>query len=113
MRRVSLLLSLLALAVGCRTTIAPVRKEPPHMTYVGDKSCSVYDYAAAHDLPDGSKNLGWVQVKRIASDDDATFVALRQKICEMGGDALSQAGWVHDEGDYEPTLLKANAWVLP
>jgi hypothetical protein len=106
------LVALALLAAACRTEIAPIKKEAPHVVYVGDKECSVRDFPGASDLPDGSKNLGWVQVKKAGSDDD-TFVKLREKICEMGGDALSQPAWVREADEYEPSILKANAWSLP
>ena len=97
---------------GCRTPIKPLVKATPKVVYVGDKSCQVYDFEAATDVPEGATNLGWVTVGKAETDDD-TFVKLRQKICEMGGDALSQPAWVHQAGEYEATHLKANAWALP
>jgi hypothetical protein len=105
------MLGLLALA-GCRTTIKPVVKPAAKLVYVGEKSCSVYDFEAATDVPEGATNLGWVTVKKAETDDD-TFAKLREKICAMGGDALSQPAWVRLAGEYEPTHLKANAWSLP
>jgi hypothetical protein len=96
---------------GCRTSIKPYVKPAPNLVYVGDKSCNVYDYQGATEVPDGAQNLGWVEVEMAATDDE-TFVLLRQKICELGGDALSQPAWVRSGSD-ESTQLKANAWVLP
>ena len=115
MRRAALgtlgLVMFLAL-VGCRTNIKPAVKPTPNYVYVGEKSCGVYDFEAATDLPNGATNLGWVSVSK-AETDEETYVKLRQKICEMGGDALSQLAWVRQAGEYEPTHLKANAWSLP
>lgn len=102
----------LLLAAGCRTQVAPYQKPDPVVVYVGEKSCNVYDFPSATEVPEGAKNLGWVTVKRKETDEE-TFLLLRQKVCELGGDALSQMAWVHDEGDYEPSLLRGNAWVLP
>ena len=114
MNRTLVALGVVAVAgmVGCRTNISSYTKPPPNLVYVGDKSCNVYDFSGATDVPEGAKNIGWIEVDKAESDDD-TFVQLRQKICEQGGDALSQAAWVHKPGEYEPTTLRANAWVLP
>lgn len=112
MSRLAALAALALAAAGCRTQIAPLKKQDPKVVYVGDKTCNVYDFVAATDVPDGAKNLGWVSVKK-AETDEETFVKLREKICELGGDALSQAAWVRDVDEYEPSTLKANAWVLP
>jgi len=98
--------------LGCRTTIKPSVKPTPKFVYVGEKSCGVYDFAAATDVPEGARNLGWVTVKKAETDED-TYVKLREKICEMGGDALSQLAWVSQAGEYEPSFLKANVWSLP
>jgi hypothetical protein len=46
-----------------------------------------------------------------AENDEETYLALRKKICEMGGNALSQPAWVKDPDDEKPQL-KANAWAL-
>ncbi len=97
---------------GCRTQIAPYKKPEPKVVYVGERQCNVYDFESATDLPDGARNLGWVSVKK-AETDEGTFLLLRQKVCEMGGDAISQVAWVREMDEYEPSTLKANAWVLP
>ncbi|MHB8879126.1 MAG: hypothetical protein ACYC8T_35960 [Myxococcaceae bacterium] len=115
MKRLALAtLGLVALAAlpGCRTALKPLVRPPAKVVYVGDKSCEVYDFAAATDVPEGATSLGWVSVKKAETDDD-TFVKLREKICAMGGDALSTPAWVLQAGEYEPTHLKANAWSLP
>jgi hypothetical protein len=96
---------------ACRTTVPPTRKEKVEPAYVGEQGCNVYDFATASEVPEGAKNLGWVSVP-MAENDDATFIKLREKICEMGGDALSQPAWVRDEATDRP-MLKANAWSLP
>ncbi len=105
-------LGLAFLSTGCRTTLSAVKRPPPVQVYIGEKSCSVYDFASATDVPEGAKNLGWVTVAR-AADDDQTFLKLREKICELGGDALSQPAWVHEANEYAANTLKANAWSLP
>jgi hypothetical protein len=99
---------------GCtqRTSISAVpRPKPQEPAYVAQGGCNVRDYTAATDVPSGARNLGWVRVEQQESDE-ATFVALRQKICELGGDALSQAAWVKDPGEERP-YLQAHAWELP
>lgn len=115
MRRLLVVATLLASAACMqRTEIkATPKKPPPKPVYVGDRSCMVQDFEAATDLPSGSKNLGWVSVaqNKDQSDED-TYIELRKKICEMGGDALSQVAWVKDPDDDRPKL-KANAWSMP
>jgi hypothetical protein len=114
MMRVARWAALVAVVFGfsaCRTAVAPVKKDKPTPAYVGDQSCNVYDFPTASDVPDGSHNLGWVSVP-IAESDEETFIKLRQKICEMGGDAFSQPAWVRESTDEQPSL-KANAWSLP
>ncbi len=113
MMRRWLLTGVALLAAGaCRTQIQPVVKTTEEAVYVPDQGCDVRDYGSATDVPDGATNLGWVTVKT-AGDQDETFKKLREKICQMGGDALSQPHWEHEAGEYEPSLLKANAWRLP
>ena len=70
------------------------------------------DFPSAVDVPQGSKNVGWVSVPREKTDEE-TYLALRKAICEKGGDALSQLHWVKEPGVYEPTALEANAWQMP
>lgn len=96
---------------GCRTRLEPYAKPEPKMVYVGEKGCDVYDFASAADIPEGAKNLGWVTVPSTGNDEE-TFIKLRQKICELGGNALSQPSWDRDSMEGEPHL-KANAWALP
>jgi hypothetical protein len=112
--RTVIFLAALALTSGCftRTTIS-ARPQPPKPppTYVDQSGCQVHDFAAATDLPVGSRNLGWVKVEEQESDE-ATYVLLRQKICELGGDALSQPSWEKLPSADKP-FLQANAWVLP
>jgi hypothetical protein len=107
----------LLLVVGCmtRTELKPEHKKPPPApVYVGDKSCMVRDFEFATDLPEGSKNLGFLSTPQVVTDgqddDEATYIELRKKICEQGGDALSQPAWIKDGAG---TKLQANAWVLP
>jgi len=109
-------LSLLAVCtLSCRTEIKPlIREKAPPKKYFSapGQGCIVNDFQAATDLPAGSKNLGWVEVKREPTDE-ASYEKLRKAICAMGGNAQSQMAWVREAGDYEPTRLRANAWVLP
>lgn len=99
-------------ACTARTRIDPL---PPKVAaqdvYVPPGGCNVRDYPAATDVPSGAKNLGWVTVTQQGSDEE-TFLLLRQKICEAGGDALSQAAWVKAPTEEVPQLT-ANAWALP
>ena len=116
MRQALIAAALLGIAACvARTEIRAARpKAPPTPVYVGDRSCMVQDFEGATDVPDGAKNLGWVTVPESGGgdSDEDTFIALRKKICEMGGDALSQPAWVKDVDDDRPHL-KANAWILP
>ena len=105
----------LALLAGCRTDVAAVTKpDEVEKVYYVDKECSVHDFPAASDVPDGSKNLGLVRVPKEATDEE-TYLKLREAICAKGGDALSQLHWVLEVGKYRgmPTELEANAWALP
>jgi hypothetical protein len=77
----------------------------------------VQDFENATEVPSGAKNLGWVLQPQVRDadgkeDDEATYVQLRKRICEMGGDALSQPSWVQDVED-GTHKLKVNAWLLP
>jgi hypothetical protein len=102
-------------SVACRTEIAPSVREDqaPIVTTFRAKTggCDVLDYSTATDVPQGSASLGWVQVKRLPSDED-TYVALRQAVCDRGGNGLSQMLWTREEDEKEPTILKANAWKI-
>jgi hypothetical protein len=112
--RLALVLAALALS-ACRTAVAAVTKtEEGEKTYYVDKECTVRDYAAATDVPDGAKNLGLVRVPKEATDEE-TYLKLREAICAKGGDGLSQLRWVLELGKYNgpPTELEANAWSLP
>ncbi len=109
-----LLVAALGLFSSCRTEIVPVVRQlaPPKVFKAPPGECEVHDYDSATEVPAGAKNLGWIQVKREATDED-TYAALRKKICGAGGDALSQLAWVKEPGEREPSSLKANAWSLP
>ena len=101
-----------ACAAHTELKLGPPQKDPVPV-YVGDHQCMVRDFENATDLPDGSKNLGWVVVPIMGGDDDeATYIEMRKRICAMGGNALSQPAWVKDVDDDAPKL-KANAWALP
>ena len=111
MRRLSLLLLLL----GCRTTIAIEHQPPPPNIFRAPASgCSVNDYPAATDVPEGSVNIGWVQVPKEPTDEE-TYGKLREAICEKGGNGLSQLHWVNETTKDAPFVfaLEANAWKLP
>jgi hypothetical protein len=103
------------LFVGCRTEIVPIVKRVETSTAVRRErpaECNVNDFPSATDLPAKSENIGWIEVPRQPTDEE-TYLLLRKTICERGGDALSQLQWVKEPGQYEPTALRANAWVLP
>ncbi|MGQ0506470.1 MAG: hypothetical protein ACT4TC_14250 [Myxococcaceae bacterium] len=96
---------------GCaRSNIRPDGSPKPKPIYIGDKTCMVQDFPSATDVPEGSQNLGWVSVP-YKNDDETTYIELRTKICELGGDAMTQPAWV--KGFDENPELKANAWSLP
>lgn len=110
----TLLIAAAVLFAACtpRTVIHPVPTGPEAPEkYVRQGGCNVRDFTNATELPTGSKNLGWVTVDQQSSDED-TYLLLRQKICELGGNALSQPAWVKDPSAEIPKLT-ANAWVLP
>jgi hypothetical protein len=108
----AVLLGLLTLSCTPRTFIKPTSDDEAQRQAAGvGDNCNVRDFPSATDVPAGSRPLGPVEVEPQASDDE-TFIALRQRICELGGDALSQAAWVKDPGDESPRLT-ANAWSLP
>ena len=103
------------LLVGCRTTVSVEHKPPPANVFVSkDTGCEVHDYPAATDVPEGSRNLGWVQVPKEENEEE-TYGKLREAICAAGGDALSQLKWVNETTKDAPMVfaLEANAWVLP
>lgn len=106
-----------ALLAGCRTEIQPVVKAevPAGKSRRSDDQCYVRDYPTATEVPAGSKGLGWVKVPR-EQTDELTFERLRTKICELGGDALSQPRWIRAAGASvadPPIELEGNAWILP
>jgi hypothetical protein len=103
---------ILILAAGCaRSDIRPLPERTEQQVYVPPGGCNVRDFPSATDVPQGSQNLGWVTVDQ-QETDEATYLLLRQKICELGGDALSQAAWVKSPSE-ELARLTANAWSLP
>jgi hypothetical protein len=103
------------LFAGCRTAIqldhAP---PPPNIFNAPDLGCSVHDYPAATDVPEGATNLGWVSVAKEATDEE-TYVKLREEICKKGGNGLSQLHWLNETSKDAPVVfaLEANAWLLP
>jgi hypothetical protein len=104
--------ALLALCGGCaRTFIAPASAQKGQSASQAQSRCNVRDFDSATDLPQGARSLGPVSVPQ-GETDEATYVDLRRKICELGGDALSQPAWVKGPEDEKPQLT-ANAWALP
>jgi len=100
---------------ACRTTILVEHKAPPPGIFKApEHGCSVNDFPSATDVPEGSVNLGWVQVPKEATDEE-TYVKLREAICEKGGTGLSQLHWVNETTKDAPFVfaLEANAWKLP
>jgi hypothetical protein len=113
MRAIALVIAVFMLA-GCRTTIAPVKKQQEEDVYVTRGGCNVRRYEEPTDVPEGSKNLGWVEVP-VGETPDATYEALDQLICGKGGDALSSLYWEKSstETTAQRTALRAIAWQLP
>jgi hypothetical protein len=110
--RRALWVGLLALAACTpRTLIHPRTEGEAQPVYVPEGGCNVRDFASATDVPSGARSLGWVTVDQ-QETDEATYLLLRQRICELGGDALSQPAWVKAPSDESPRLT-ANAWTLP
>src|SRR5215211_473167 len=107
---VALLLGLLVASCS-RTFIRPASDDGEQAPQSVDNICNVRDYVSATDVPTGSRPLGRIEVESQESDEE-TFVALHQRVCQVGGDALSQAAWIRDPGEEKPRLT-ANAWSLP
>ena len=99
---------------GCRTTIAPVKKQQEEDVYVAPGGCNVRRYDEPTDLPDGATNLGWVEVP-VGESQEATYEALDQAICGKGGDALSSLHWEKSstETTAQRVSLRAIAWRMP
>ena len=104
------------LFAGCRTEIQPVvrgeiaRKQSPR----GPAECHVHDFPTATEVPAGAKSLGWVKIDRL-QNDEVTFETLRKKVCELGGDAISQMHWIRASGASvadPPIELEGNAWAM-
>lgn len=105
------------LFAGCRTEIQPLVKGEAAgpRSRLRNAECQMRDYPGATDVPAGAKSLGWVKIDRLATDE-ATFEALRKKVCEMGGDAISQMHWIRASGASvadPPVELEGNVWSLP
>lgn len=103
--------------MGCRTEIQPLVKTVPVKSKVRSRAaeCEVRDYPTASEVPAGSTSIGWVKVTR-AETDELTFENLRKKVCEQGGDAMSQMHWIRASGASvadPPIELEGNAWSLP
>lgn len=105
------------LFASCRTEIQPLVKGEARarLSPRGPAECHVHDFPTATDVPSGSKSLGWVKVDRL-ENDEVTFQALRKKVCELGGDAMSQMHWIRASGASvadAPVELEGNAWSMP
>ena len=105
------------LFVGCRTEIQPIVKDDAPRSRMRERNadCQFHDFPTGTYVPSGSKSLGWVKVDRLATDE-LTFESLRKKICDMGGDAVSQMHWIRASGASvadPPIELEGNVWSLP
>ncbi len=106
------------LVAGCRTEIQPIvrgEEAAPRGRPRGPAECQVHDFPTATDVPAGAKSLGWVKVKRLETEE-VTFETLRKKVCELGGDAMSQLHWIRASGASvadAPIELEGNAWSMP
>ena len=110
-------LLLLVLLAGCRTEISPMVKREITAGRMKQRAaeCEVHDFPTATEVPANSKALGWVKVSR-AESDEVTFEKLRKKVCELGGDAMSQMHWIRASGASvadPPVELEGNAWSMP
>ena len=104
--------SVLALSLaGCATFIPIARPAQAEVAAPSSDECHVRDFVYATELPKGAQSLGPVAVEPQASDEE-TYLELRRRICELGGDALSQPAWVKEPTE-EHARLTANAWALP
>ncbi len=103
---------------GCRTEINSAVRSESGATVMrpGEVAeCRVFDYQTATEVPSGAKNLGWVQVPT-QENEELTIELLRKKVCEIGGDAMSQTRWIRASGSSvasPPIELEGNAWSLP
>ncbi|MFL5319619.1 MAG: hypothetical protein ACJ790_08165 [Myxococcaceae bacterium] len=106
--------ALMVLASSCRTTISPIKRPKDPEVYVVSNDCTVRYYDTTEDLPEGSKSMGRITVP-IAENEDETYLALRKKICDAGGNALTSLTWGKSstETTAQRTELQADAWVLP
>ncbi|MCL2011431.1 MAG: hypothetical protein FWG75_01390 [Cystobacterineae bacterium] len=97
--------------LGCRTHI-PVVVQQPVQEEAKRTTCSVRDYTSAVSLPSGSRDLGKIEVPR-QEEEENTYTLLQQKVCDLGGDALSGTRWEVEMGQPHPRALSGNAWKLP
>jgi hypothetical protein len=96
------------LASGCadRTFVRPVDRGDGRPTV--EVECIVVDVESANDLPARAENLGWVSVPEQPSDEE-TAHALHDRVCAMGGNALTRLARVQELGE-AGYVLKGNAW---
>jgi len=117
MRTARLLVIALSLGgvVGCRTDILAEHTPPTAGVFnAPNLGCSVRDYPSASEVPEGSQDLGQVQVPREQTDEE-TYVKMREAICAKGGNGLSQLHWLNETTKDAPFVyaLEAHAWLLP
>ena len=98
--------------LGCSATHIPVTVQRPAEA-PKQTTCSVKDYGSAVNLPSGSKDLGRVEIPRQEDDEQNTYTLLHQKVCELGGDAITGVRWEVELGLPRPRALSGNAWKLP
>jgi len=111
MRKILFLNALLmVVCLGCRTHI-PVTVQRTAED-VREASCSVRDHGSAATLPSGSRDLGRIEVPR-EEEEGNTYAVLQQKVCDLGGDALTGVRWEVELGMPHPRALSGNAWKLP
>jgi hypothetical protein len=103
-------LCLVCLGCDSRTHIPVYVPKPVEDTR--QATCSVRDFVSAANLPSGSKNLGKVEIPR-QEEEASTYVMMHQKVCELGGDAVSGVRWEVELGMPKPRALSGNAWKLP
>jgi hypothetical protein len=105
--RLSTLAFLLTCACAGRTLVRPAVLGADERPMV-EVDCIVIDVESANDLPRRAENLGWVSVPELPSDEE-TAHALHDRVCAMGGNALTRVARVQELGE-SGYALKGNAW---
>jgi len=108
-----LLLGALACMVflGCARTRIPVYVQKS-AEETKEATCSVRDHGSAATLPSGAINLGRVEIPR-EEEEGNTYTLLHQRVCELGGNAVTGVRWEVELGMPRPRALSGNAWKLP